>query len=71
MLVQKIIKHGNSLAIVIPANLCKVQGLKRGDFLVLRFRDDETFIVDFGTPLNKPVKTKELYEDQHKTIKHD
>ena len=31
MRIQKIIRHGNAVAVVIPAQFCKEMGWKRGD----------------------------------------
>lgn len=33
MTYQRIIKHGNSLAVVIPAQIARDLGFKRGDYL--------------------------------------
>ena len=38
MTIQKIIKHGNSLAVVIPANICRDLELKLGQHLQLELR---------------------------------
>ena len=38
MTIQRIIKHGNSLAVVIPANICRELELKLGDHLELQLQ---------------------------------
>ncbi len=34
---QKIIRHGNSLAVVIPAEVCRELNIHRGDGIAIRF----------------------------------
>lgn len=43
MWIQKIIKHGTSLAVVIPAQLCRDAELKRKDFVLL-FLDNDNLL---------------------------
>lgn len=38
MTIQRIIKHGNSLAVVIPVEICRELKLNRGDHLELQLQ---------------------------------
>lgn len=43
MTIQKIIRHGNALAVVIPAQFCRALKWKRGQHLELYIADDGAF----------------------------
>ena len=70
MRVQKIIKHGNSLAVVIPVEACEALALKRGAFVVLRFPTDKVIMLDFASYIATPESIRKLYKEQHHTIYH-
>ena len=45
MYLQKIIKHGNSLAVVLPVQLCHAWEIKRGDNIALTIQKMEFLVV--------------------------
>ena len=45
MYVKKVIKHGNSLAVVIPADLCRDLLINRGDFVALAWDKDNGIVL--------------------------
>lgn len=65
MLVQKIIKHGNSLAVVIPVRACEALAIKRGNLVVLQIPNSETILLNFAAKITYPKTVKELYLEQH------
>lgn len=71
MLVQKIIRHGNSVAVVLPVEATHAMNLKRGDLVVIVFPSENHIMLDFAAPRTYPEKALELYKEQHKTIQHD
>ena len=71
MLVQKIIKHGNSVAVVIPAEAMHSMKLERGDLVVLVFPSENHIMLDFAATRAYPDKALEMYKEQHKTIHAD
>ena len=71
MMVQKIIKHGNSLAVVIPVEATHAMGIKKGDLVVLVFPSENHIMLDFIATKEYPQKALEIYKEQHRTIKHD
>ena len=57
MFIRKIMPHGNSLTVGIPANVCRDLKLKRGDFLV------GTIDKDLNIVLGKMKKEAILLKD--------
>lgn len=61
MYLQKIIKHGNSLAVVLPVQLCRAGDFKRGDNIALIVKDEGFLIVqkvkdeDYQTLVEKEI----------------
>ena len=71
MLVQKIIKHGNSLAVVIPAQICQQLKIARGDFVVLMLPNQYVIMLNFAAHIASPDIVQELYNAQHKIIDYE
>ena len=46
---QKVIRHGNALAVVIPAAVCRELQLKRGDMVRLAVLEREIEDVEFSS----------------------
>ena len=42
---QRFIKHGNSLAVVVPVEVVRHLGIKRGDFCDLKVTIDEEILI--------------------------
>ena len=43
MWVKKILRHGNSLAVVVPIELRRSLQINRGDFVIIALGNDNTF----------------------------
>lgn len=70
MLIQKVIKVGNSVAVVLPAEVCASMKIQRGDFVVLVFPSENHITLDFAAPRAYPEKALELYKEQHNVIQN-
>ena len=69
MLVQKVIKHGHSLAVVIPVKVCQVLAIKRGALVVLHFPNPRVILLDFASRVSTPKEVQRVYKEQHHGIK--
>lgn len=54
MYVKKIIKHGNSLALVIPVEVCRHYDFKRGDFCLVSVDGENDIVVQKFDPVRRP-----------------
>lgn len=54
MFVKKIIKHGNSLALIIPIQIIRHYDLKRGDFCVVSVDGENNIVVQKFDPVRRP-----------------
>lgn len=54
MYVKKVIKHGNSLALVIPKEVCRHYDLKRGDFCVVSVDGENDIVIQKFDPVRRP-----------------
>ena len=71
MIVQKIIKVGNSVAVVLPAKATHAMKLKRGDLVVMVFPSENHITLDFAAARAYPDKALEMYKEQHNIIKDE
>ena len=61
MTYQKIFKHGNSLGVIIPAQIARDLGFKRGDYLEMwtgKHTKGQKYIGEFFITLWKPKSPK-------------
>lgn len=54
MFVKKIIKHGNSLALIIPIQIIRHYDLKRGDFCVVSVDGENDIVIQKFDPVRRP-----------------
>lgn len=54
MYVKKIVRHGNSLALIIPIQVCRHYDLKRGDFCVVSVDGANDIVVQKFDPVRRP-----------------
>lgn len=45
MWIKKIIRHGNSLAVVVPVDLCRKLLINRGDFVAIVLEDGNGIVL--------------------------
>lgn len=67
MYVKKIIKHGNSFALVIPIEICRYYDLKRGDFCVVSVNSENDLVIQKFDPERRP-DLAELVEKDLPTV---
>lgn len=70
MIVQKVIRHGHCLAVIIPAEAYQAMNIKRGDLVCLVFPSENHIMLDFLAPRTYNEKALEMYKEQHKIIKN-
>ncbi len=62
MVYAKIFRHGNSKAIILPAEMCRDLGLSRGDYLMIGYAGDDILVLKKANSSmaeflkNKPIK---------------
>ncbi len=64
MIYRKVLRHGNSLAIVLPAQVCRHLQIARGDFVLMGLTEDERLVI-------KKADASELAELVTKPISYE
>ena len=61
MYVKKVIRHGNSLAVVIPVDLCRKLLINRGDFVaVVEGSNNTIYLAPISNEEAKVLETKDV-----------
>lgn len=67
MYVKKIVQHGNSLALIIPIQVCRHYDFKRGDFCVVSVDGENDIVIQKFDPVRRP-DLAELVEKDLPTV---
>lgn len=54
MYVKKIVQHGNSLALIIPIEICRHYEMTRGDFCVVSVDAENDIVIRKFNPERRP-----------------
>jgi len=54
MYVKKIVRHGNSFALIIPIEICRHFDLKRGDFCAVSVDGENDIVIQKFDPVRRP-----------------
>lgn len=67
MYVKKIVQHGNSLALIIPIEVCRHYDLTRGDFCAMSVNGENDIVIQKFDPVRRP-DLAELVEQDLPTV---